>query len=178
MDALSFKNALQAAKPDMVSLLGEGLSSDEAADIIATFEVRERAVEQDTSLPDSTLNDLFARYDASNVEIGMVRFCHVPEQVSYGYIIGQVEADYLALEASSGEVTVRDITCPDHTIWTCARDGTSLLAALAAAAKYLGAGIAIDQSGSELQCQTLDRCILLAGGPAHGDFYRMLLGVE
>lgn len=178
MDALSFRNALQEAKPTAKSLAGIGLDEDEAAEIAASFNVRERATEQDNSLPDSALHDLFARYDASSVEVGMARFFDVPEQVSYGYIIGEVEADYLALEAPSGEVAVRDITSPDHTIWKCARNGASLLAALAEAAKYLGACIAADQSGSELQRQTLDRCTLLAGGPAYGDFYRMLLGVE
>jgi hypothetical protein len=178
MDALSFRNALQEAKPAAESLAGIGLDGDEAAEITASFDVRERATEQANSLPDSALHDLFARYDASSAEVGMVRFLDVPERASYGYTIGEVEADYLTLEARSGEVTVRDVTAPDHTIWKCAQDGASLLAALAEAAKYLGACIAVDQSGSELQRQTLDRCILLAGGPAYGDFYRMLLGVE
>jgi hypothetical protein len=178
MDALSFRNALQEAKPTAKSLAGIGLDEDEAAEIVASFDLRERATEQDISLPDSALHDLFARYDASRVEVGMVRFFDVPEQVSYGYIIGALEADYLALEAPSGEVAVRDVTSPNHTIWKCARDGSSLLAALAEAAEYLGACIIADQSGSELHRQTLERCTLLAGGLAYSDFYRMLLGVE
>lgn len=178
MDALSFRNALQGAKPTARSLAGLGLSGDEVAEIAASFDLRERATEQGNSLPDSALHDLFARYDPSSVEVGMVRFFDVPERASYGYTIGQVEADYLTLETHSGEVIARDIAGPGHTIWKCAQDGESLLAALAESAKYLGACIAVDHSGSELQRQTLDRCTLLAGGPAYGGFYRMLLGVE
>ena len=178
MDALSFKNALQAVKPDVGLLLEIGLSSDEVAEISASFDFRERSLEKSNNLPDPILHDLFAHYNASSVEVGMVRFCDIPEQVSYGYIIGQVEADHLILEAPSGEVTVRDITDSDHTVWKCARDGAKLLAALAEAAKYLSTCFMIDQSGSEMQRQTIDRCMQLAGGSAYGEFYRMLLAAE
>lgn len=108
----------------------------------------------------------------------MVRFRDVPEPASYGYIIGQVEADYLALEASSGEVTVRDITGSDHIIWKCARDGASLLAALATAAEYLSACMTINRAEAALQRNTLNDCVRVAGGPLYRSFFEMLLGVE
>lgn len=177
MDALSFKNALREVRPTAESLAGIGLQGNDVAEISASFEVRERGISKDNNLPDATLHDLFVGYDVTSVAVGMVRFRGVPEQVPYGYIIGEVEADYLALEAGSGEITVHDITRATHVIWSCAQNGASLLSALAEAAKYLGACITVDQSGSDVQRQSLDRCTLLAGGPKYRDFYRMLLGV-
>ncbi len=178
MDALSFRKALQTLKPTAEYLARVGIEGEHASQIAVSFEVCERAVEQDNDLPDATLQDLFSRYDTSRIEVGMILLSGVVEKVSYGFNIGQVEADYLALEAATGEVTVHDMTNPNLTLWKCARDGASFLAAIAEAAKYLSACIAADQSGSELQRQSLDCCRLLAGGPVYEDFYRMLLGVE
>ncbi len=178
MDATSFKNALQEAKPNSRSLVDIGLDEADAAVFLSSFDVRERTTEQDNSLPDSVLHDLFARFDASSVEVGMVRFCDTPEQASYGFILGRVETDYLTLQVPCGEVTVRDFTDPEHTMWKCARDGASLLAALAEAAKHLSECIASNQSGLEPRRQTIDRCTLFAGGPVYEDFYKMLLGPD
>jgi hypothetical protein len=178
MDATSFKNALQEAKPSSKFLVDIGLNDAEAAEFLWSFDLHERTIERDNSLPDSVLHDLFARFDVSRVEVGMVRFCDTPEQASYGFILGRVETDYLTLQIPCGEVTVRDFTDPEHTTWKCARDGASLLAALAEAAKHLSECIASNQSGLEPRRQTIDQCTLLAGGPLYEDFYKMLLGPE
>ncbi len=176
MDPVSFKNALQDAKPASEELAAIGLHDGEVAEILCSFDLYERAKTLKNSLPDFALSDLFARFDPSRVEVGLVRFRDIPESAPYGFIIGEVEADYLAFEVISGEITVRDLTDPHHTIWKCAKGGEGLLSALAEAAKYLSACLVTDQSGSEFQRETLGRCTRLAGGVAYGDFYRMLLG--
>ncbi|MBP1857141.1 hypothetical protein [Rhizobium herbae] len=177
MDALAFKTALEQATPNLDALFKIGLSQKEAMDIIAGFEMRERLGQVNSRLPDTVLRDLFAQYDASNVELGMVRLCEVPEEVACGWMIGKVETDYLFLDTLSGEIEVKDRADVANAIWKCAQDGACLLAALANAAKYLSACILEDQSGSHFQQQTLRRCTTLAGGAPYVDFYRMLLGL-
>ncbi|MGA1805589.1 MULTISPECIES: hypothetical protein [Sphingobium] len=177
MDALSFKNALRNAKPAAEAFATIGLSKDEVIDISSSFEMFDRTMAQSNNLPDPTLRDLFARYDASNTEIGMVRFRDLPEPAQKGFIIGDVEADYLTLETPSGELVVRDHADPDHLIWKCARNGASLLAALSIAGEYLGACMIIDQAGTAFQQEALKDCVKVAGGRTYGRFYEMLLGV-
>ncbi len=178
MNASGFKTSLQSAKPDVDTLLNIGLDADAIAEIIASFEIHEKAVHIEPNLPDSVLNDLFARYDASAVEIGMVRLLGAPKRLPSGWVIGNVEADHLVLDPVSGEIMVKDLAAANHTIWKCAGDGAKLLAALAQAAEYLGKCFLEDQSGSQFQRSTIDRCTTLAGGATYDQFYEMLLGGE
>ena len=178
MDSVSFKNALAEAKPEIEDLLDAGLSRDEAADLTSSFEISPRPAAENFDIPDSTLKALFSGNDISRVEIGMVRFHGHPEKVPGGWIIGEVEADYLMLNRISGEILVMDITSPDHVIWRCAKDGAGFLGAIAVAAKYLGACISGDQSGTSYQRDALRDCTNLAGGDEYSAFYKMLIGFE
>jgi len=178
MDVRSFRAALIEATPNVGVLLNAGLGRDEAMGILSSFALHERRVAEVHALPDAALGDLFSLCDASRVEIGMVRFRNRPEVAPKGWIIGQVEADGLMLETASGEIVVKELGAPDHTLWRCAKDGSSLLGALADAAAYLGACIAVEPAGPVAHLAALKRCIALAGGDAYAPFYRMLLAVE
>lgn len=176
MDSLTFRDAIANAKPPIEALVNAGLSRDEAFELAASFEITVRSTIQHCDIPDLALNELYSKSDVSRAEIGMVRFVESPEEVSRGWIVGRVEADYLMLDRKSGEVLVIDIRSLDHVIWRCAKDGESFLAAIAVVANYLGSCICLDQSGSSFQEDTLRNCETLAGGSAYLAFYKMLIG--
>jgi len=178
MDPEAFKAALEKVKPSAESLMTEGLSRDFALEFMSSFEVRDRDRLEQNSLSDRTLNELFSRYDVSNIEIGMVRFCKNPRPVRRGWQIGQFEADDLILDADSGGIIVLSIEAIDHVMSRCAKDGSSLLAALARAAKFYEDFEDDDPKSMAVHTEALEDCILAAGGQVYANFYRMLLGVE
>ncbi len=178
MDAESFKKALEEAKPSIEALMRDGLSWDDAMDITASWEVRDRTHREQNLLPDRTLSELFSRCDVSKIEVGMVRLHKNPEPVRRGWQIGQVEADDLILDINSGEIIVLSIDAVDHIMWRCARNGSSFLSALALTAEYYGKCAINDLHGKEAQKHAFEACTLAAGGPSYSNFYRMLLGVE
>jgi hypothetical protein len=178
MDPVSFKAALQDAKPDMASLLDIGLESSEAEELLSSFDIGEREITEYFPLSDPTLAELFSRNDVSRVEIGMVKLQRDPQNTAFGWLIGEVEADYLALDTASGEIVVIDITSPDHVIWRCAREGSGFLGALAIAAKYLGDCLHADQTGTAAQLAAFTKCVDLSGGDSYAAFYKMILGVD
>ncbi len=176
MDPKAFKAALEAIKPNFETLIREGLSRDFALELISSFEVRDRAHMEQNSLHDTTLSELFSRYDVLTIEIGMARFYKNPTPVRRGWQIGQVEADDLILDAGSGEIIVLSIDAIDHVMWRCAKDGSAFLAALALAAQFYEE-CDDDQRGTAVHMQAFEACTLAAGGAPYSNFYRMLLGV-
>lgn len=178
MDAESFKKALEEAKPSIEELMKDGLSRNDAVDISASWEVRDRDHPEQISLPDRALSELFSGYDVSKIEVGMARFFKNPLPVPSGWQIGEVEADDLILDINSGEIIVLSIDAVDHIMWKCARDGRSFLGALALAAEYCGKCAINDLHGTAAQIHAFEACTLAAGGSSYSNFYRMLLGVE
>lgn len=178
MDAESFKVTLEAAKPSIEALMRDGLSHQAAVSLVSSWDVRDRGYLQQNSLPDRTLNELFSRYDVSNIEIGMVRFSKNPQPVPRGWQLGKVEVDDLILDIRSEEIIVLDTDAVDHLMWKCARDGSAFLAALALAAQYFGKCAIDDLHGTEAQMHALEACTEAAGGRTYANFYRMLLAVE
>lgn len=173
-----FKLQLSEAAPPLQALRSMGYSDQEAAAIFSTFQIKERSTQVDLSPPeDEALRDLFVKYDPSNLEIGMVRFAPVPTTVANGWRIGTVEVDDL-ISTRAGEVVVEELHSRDHILWRCASSGGCLLAALLAAARFLGSRLASNDDEPMLRAKVHQDCVFLAGGERYSDFYRMLLGLE
>lgn len=71
----------------------------------------------------SEILNLLSSYDCTNVEIGVLTFNNEVSEDGDYYIIGNVEADLLALNKITLEIQVLDYLVPSHVIWACAANG-------------------------------------------------------
>lgn len=128
--------------------------------------------------PNSEILKLLSFYDCSTVEIGVLSFNNEVSEVEDYYIIGNVEADLLALNKITLEIQVLDYLVPTHVIWDCAANGECFLDSLALCAEYFfktynDAALAENTSfAHEYAIQSAEK----AGGEKYADFYQLLLG--
>jgi hypothetical protein len=130
--------------------------------------------------PNNEIFKLLSSYDCSTVEIGVLTFNNEVSEVGNYYIIGNVEADLLALNRITLEIQVLDYLVPSHVIWDCAANGERLLDALALCAEHffkIHHNSALSENASFIHEHVL-QCAEKAGGEKYVDFYKLLLGDE
>jgi hypothetical protein len=126
----------------------------------------------------SEVLNLLSSYDCSNIEIGILTFLSGVREVEDHYIIGEVEADLLAVSKITLEVQVLDYLVPTHIIWDCAANGERFLDSLTLCAEYFfktynNSALAENTSfAHEYAIQSAEK----AGGEKYVDFYQLLLG--
>ncbi|RCS56961.1 hypothetical protein [Parvibium lacunae] len=172
--------SLREATPSEKALKGLGLSDEDVQEFTSSFNIipRDGGVSITNSM--DVVKEFFTQYDPSNLEVGMIRFLSAPKTVEAGQIIGQVEADPLVVDKSSGKVFVADLTSPGNTLWECADSVEKFLLTLVPAANYLGQCL-VDhtvRTNKALSKNTLDACVSIAGGNRYESFFRMILGIE
>ena len=175
MQAEEFVKGLSELAPSESWLQKEGLSLDDATKIRSSFVINAR--EGGVQYERNPLLDLGLRFDASNVEIGMIRFGGEGIETDDGWLVGKVEADDLLLKRFSGQVIVHEFGEIDHTLWKCAMSGGGFLDAVLKTAFYLER-FARDESLSDdehARTQAAHVCASLAGGEKCLEFYEMLL---
>lgn len=170
MRAEEFASQLKKLKPSLELLKSKGVSDKAAFEIQKSFDLIERNLAAFVTLPDKDIEELFSRFDPSNVEIGMIRFHTLPQQLSDGWIIGSDEADPLILEASTGEIQVRDLSDRSYKICSCAATGGAFLDAMILAAGYL---VDLNHENSD---PVIKACAERAGGAQYADFFESLIG--
>lgn len=177
MTAQEFVARLEAAAPSEKALQRQGLSRAEARDFARSFVPARRKRPTVAEAELGVIGRLLAEYVCSHVEIGMVRFPDEPFRNGDLWVIARVEADSMVLEPNSGEIAVHEFGTKQHVLWCCARDGESLLDALATASEYLGRKLVDDSLQDDDAQIALRACTSAAGGKRYGPFYRMLLGI-
>lgn len=172
--------SLREATPSEKALKGLGLSDEEVQEFTSSFNIIPRDGGISATHSTDVVKEFFTQYDPSNLEVGMIRFLSMPTTVEGGQIIGQVEADPLVVDKSSGKVFVADLTSPGNTLWECADSAEKFLMTLVPAANYLGQCLVDDavRANKALSRNTLHECISIAGGNRYESFFKMLLGIE
>lgn len=179
MDFELLCTSLREATPSEEALKGLGLSDEEVQEFTSSFNIIPRNGSVSATHSTDIVKEFFTQYNPSNLEVGMIRFLSAPKTVEGGQIIGQVEADPLVVDKSSGKVFVADLTSPGNTLWECADSAEKFLLTLVPAANYLGQCLVDDsvRTNKALSKNALDECVLIAGGNRYESFFRMLFGI-
>jgi hypothetical protein len=178
MNADEFVLRLRTAAPSKSALATVGIVGAEAAELVESHRCQPRSNSGAKSSSDAAIR-LVKNWDASRVEIGMLRFAKDTTTVPLGIQVGQVEADPLVVRSDNGELVVVELGL-DHTLWPVAKRGDLLLDALLVCARALNENVFATDSrmrNEELRAIAA-QCAQIAGGPKFHDFYLMLLGVE
>jgi hypothetical protein len=175
MKADDFVRTLLDTCPTMESLLRKGLSEKGAMEERGSYMCVLRP--NVAPLVDPLL-DLLSRYDCSKVEIGMIRFMSAPTDVGELWQIGKDEADPIVLDKVTGEVTLRSLSHPDHTISKCASTSSRFLDAVALCARSLTHLSEHDPRGEDQEAchRFAHECGNAAGSAAYTRYYMTLLG--
>lgn len=126
------------------------------------------------------LLDLLTFYDCSGLQIGIISFAkEIKENADY-YLIGEAEADILALSKVTLEVIVLDHENTDWPIWTCAANGEHFLDAILHTASFFSSRIKNPKLVSNISYtySNVLQCTDKAGGEKYLDFYKVLLGYD
>jgi hypothetical protein len=174
------RNAFMSASPSESELKNLGLSNEDSRELIGSFMIEHRKNVDVAGDKNDVASTFFRLFDPSMLEVGMVRFSASPIKNDNGLIVGQVEADPLIIDSSTGQVYVDDLTTPGRRLWVCSDNFEHFLSALIPAAMYLGRCLADGsvRSDKNLLANSLRECIASAGGDEYAAFYSMLLGVE
>lgn len=118
MTADEFVMRLESIAPHDDQLAAVGVFGAEALEIRQQFKAPPRPgrVPAEDRLSDAAI-DLVEFWDASQLEIGMLRFarCSVPD--ARGSQVGTVEADSLVVYGRTGELVVCELATSDHVLW-------------------------------------------------------------
>ncbi|WP_207516012.1 hypothetical protein [Longitalea luteola] len=128
----------------------------------------------------SELLKLVSFYNCSSVQVGLINFRSAVEEIENYYLIGNFDADLLAVSKITLEVVVLDYTNLDWIIWHCASNGARFLDAILAAAECISRCVN-DTSLAYDNSYTLSyvlKCSQLAGGDKYKEFYKTLLGYD
>lgn len=179
MTADEFARHLAAAAPSADSLAKVGMTGIAMAHFRQSFLSQQRVELANTEIEDAAIT-LVDRWDARNVEIGMVRFLNGTSLLSNGTQIGIVEADPLVVLPQSGELAVVDADLPNQILWYVAEDGRHLLDALLLAARFFVRRVIGEIDLEDMQSARAQShlCSTAAGGDKYHPFYSMLLGAE
>ena len=177
MKAVDFVKELRELAPPREKLLELGVSEAKANEMIDSYNCVE-ANYSGSDFDDSLLS-LLIRYNLSKVVIGLIEFKEGFVPYKKGYIIGNVEVDYLILDKNDGEIKVFEFDAPDHLLWRCASSSEKFLDALIVCASFLTATLFSDSlyNDADAILQVSNDCARIAGNEEeYGDFYKMLLG--
>ncbi len=177
MNADEFVNNLLLCAPPLEKLLGLGFTALEAEEFRGSFHCPIKIDGESNTEP---LLDLVQHYDASRVEIGILRLANKVSQTAHGWQVGAEETNPLIVSRQSGEVFVEEAGTNRHIIWACAKDGEHFLSAVIVAACFLSQCIYDFElnDNQEAKCSLADRCATEAGGGKYLRFYQMLVGCE
>jgi hypothetical protein len=180
MTPSAFVRQLAAVAPDRERLATVGATAAEVALLQQSFvciprpRLREAPIDVDEAVA------FIEGWDASQVEIGMVRFSRRSSAVAVGTQIGSLEGDPLVVTPDHGEVVVVEAGVPAHILWRAAENGGRLLDALFVAARFLAKRMVNEIDIDDLNAARVeaDRCAAAAGGARYRPFYSMLLGAD
>lgn len=176
MTADEFVAKVAAAAPTVDALKALGASPREAQTFLGMFTAKRRARPSAPADPRlGELGTLLAAYDCARLELGMIRFTREPRRRQGAWMVGQVEADPLLVDESTGRI---EVEADGQLLWACARSPGSFLEAVSVAAELLGRH-AVDEALPDDLALTnafVARCAAAAGGAEYAAFYRMLFG--
>lgn len=179
MTSSEFAQKLEKLTPSKESFLKLGYSSDMVNKRLSEYKCIGKEY-----IPQSYLNDdllrLLTSYDCSAIQIGVVSFAKKIQEEENFYILGDVEADILALSKITLEVQVLDHENIDWVIWTCAANGGYFLDAMLCAAEFFSIRIKNTELANDINFtyENVLKCATKAGGEKYIDFYKMLLGYD
>lgn len=171
-------NKLESCAPSIDALLGIGMTNEEARSFVSSFVATKRQCVISTSIDLGWYGELVKNYDISDIVIGLVRFFDVPKCQQGRCYIGNVEADWLVIDTTTGHVLVLEAGAEQNVLWVCSEDAIHFFTALVYAACYFSR-CAIDEDfyeDNEEREKIINQCIRLAGGTEYKSFYEMLLG--
>ncbi|NII26637.1 hypothetical protein HB364_16225 [Pseudoflavitalea sp. X16] len=125
----------------------------------------------------SEVVSLLNYYDCTNVVIGVLTFSGEIDETDDYYLIGQVEADLLAINKITLEVQVLDYLDLNHVIFNCAVNGESFLDAILICAEYFSHVLKSDDLTVDklFTFNYVQQSAEKAGGDKYIEFYKLLL---
>ena len=176
MNANQFAEALPQNAPPTDELKRRGISAAASEGLRKSFFPQLKS--SMGALHSDPVVDFVTRYDASSIEIGMIRFGKLGEEAGGKLSFGKAEADTLLINVNTGEIEVEELGSGGHVLFLCARDGASFFDALLPAARFLGAclwneDLAYNQAAAR---SIAEECTRLAGGERYSTFFSTLLG--
>ncbi|HZH63780.1 MAG TPA: hypothetical protein VEY10_02740 [Flavisolibacter sp.] len=182
MEAENFVTELKKLSPPKSAYLNLGYPPSLAAEKLKAYECMSLNTKELSHqyFGNNVLLELLCNYNCSKIEIGVVSFVEKLVEVEDYYIIGNVEADILALNKLTLEVEVLDHENLDWTIWSCAANSEYFLNAILKCAEYFNKTICSNElsENSAFTYEYVLQCSDKAGGDKYIEFYKMLLGYD
>lgn len=176
INAREFADELLKCFPAVSELVNAGISEG-AAEIISNGYKLEKISNLDKGNKFGILDDLFSNYDCSKLEIGFFMLRQPEKLNDYEVIIGNYEADYIIANMRNGEIYMKELGSPHHTLASCANNIESFLHVILTAACFRKKKML---KQIVLNYETIKRyeteCIKVAGGEKYQTFCKMMLG--
>ena len=178
MDKDEFALKLKMFKPSKEAFLPYGFKEGEIEKMVRRYDCIPVDAKTYPSDVNSEVLKLLYSYDCSIVEIGILTFSKKVEEIEDYFIIGEVEADILALNKITLEVQVLDHSNLSWVIWPCASNGNYFLDALLLSVEYFSQLLNKPElaANPSFAYEYVLRCSEKAGGDKHIEFYKLLLG--
>lgn len=180
MNKERFVSELRELKPSAESFASLGYSPDLIRKRLSGYECKKRPKQIFNIQVSCELVDLINSYDCTNVEVGVLSFGSKISETPDFVMVGNVEADILAIRKITMEIVVLDHVNFDWIIWACASNGKNFLDALIICVEFFSKRINNPQLATNhgYTYETVLICAEKAGGDKYLDFFKLLLGYD
>lgn len=176
MNYTTFANILTSISPSQEDYLKLGVSKEYALKASNNFIAIPKTNDQAITTQNVGLVDFIENFDCDKMQIGLISFLSKVNENSEYYIVGNVEADILAVSKVTLEVVVLDHDDESWVIWPCAQNSDFFFDAVFEFAKSISNQVK-DRSSirHEMNAYLISICTEKAGGGKYEAFYEMLI---
>ncbi len=178
MNKDSFVKEIKRYTPSRDDFKGLGVSEGFIERELKKYDCFQREAPISNVFINSEVLHLVNWYDCSKLEIGVLRFSNIISETEDHYLIGEIEADVLAVNKITLEIEVLDYTDLNWVIWSCAQNGQMFLDAILLSAEYFSKMLTNDDLNQDtaFRHKYVLECAEKAGGGKYIEFYKLLLG--